>query len=189
MDIGSLMRDHIYTAIVIGSLLEGETTVVLGGYAAHQGYAPWWAVTLLSFGINFCWDQVYYALGRWRGPWLLSRFSGFRLAAERLSPRIHRHRRWLVFSLRFMYGLRTVGPIALGIARVPWKEFFVLNALGALVWVVLFSTLGYIFGKVVATLVGQIVHYELQAVAAIFACGILWFVWHHFRRLRATSGS
>lgn len=188
MDIGSLIQDHIYTAIVIGSLMEGETTVVLGGYAAHQGYAPWWAVTLLSFGINFFWDQAYYALGRWRGPWLLSRFSGVRLTAERLSPRIHRHRRWLVFSLRFMYGLRTVGPIALGIARVPWKEFLLFNAFGALVWAVLFSTLGYLFGKVVATVVGQMARYELQAVAVIFAGGILWFVWHHFRR-RTTPGS
>lgn len=114
MNVGNLMRDHVYTAIVIGSLLEG-----VGGYASHQGYAPWWAVTLLSFIVNFFWDQGYYALGRWRGNWLLSKLPRLRLATERLSPRIHRNNRWLIFSLRFMYGLRTVGPIALGTARVP----------------------------------------------------------------------
>ena len=80
MSISNLMRDHVYTAIVIGSLLEGETTVVLGGYASHQGYAPWWAVTLLSFIVNFFWDQGYYALGRWRGVMAYSESANDRLS-------------------------------------------------------------------------------------------------------------
>lgn len=185
MNVGNLMREHVYTAIVIGSLLEGETTVVLGGYASHQGYAPWWAVTLLSFIVNFFWDQGYYALGRWRGNWLLSKFPRLRLATERLSPRIHRNSRWLIFSLRFMYGLRTVGPIALGIARVSWKQFLVFNAIGALVWAVLFSSLGYVFGKAISTIIGEVSHYEMQAALAILAGGIVWFVWSHFRHARS----
>ena len=52
MDIGALLQQHIYPAIVLGSLMEGETTVVLAGYAAHQGYAPLWAVMVLTAGIN-----------------------------------------------------------------------------------------------------------------------------------------
>lgn len=47
IDIAELLRDHIYAAIVLGGLVEGETTVVLAGYAAHQGYVAWWAVAAL----------------------------------------------------------------------------------------------------------------------------------------------
>lgn len=64
MDASALLQNHVYTAVVQGSLVEGETTVVLAGYAAHQGYAPWWAVALLAAATNFCLDQGYYALGR-----------------------------------------------------------------------------------------------------------------------------
>jgi len=32
-----LLADHGYLAVFIGSLLEGETILVLAGFAAHQG--------------------------------------------------------------------------------------------------------------------------------------------------------
>lgn len=84
-----------------------------------------------------------------------------------------------------MYGLGTVGPIALGIARVSWKQFLVFNAIGALVWAVLFSSLGYVFGKAISTIIGEVSHYEMQAALAILAGGIVWFIWSHFRHARS----
>jgi membrane protein DedA with SNARE-associated domain len=74
MDITSLLPEHIYPAIVLGSLAEGETTVVLAGYAAHQGYAPLSAVIALTAVVNFLLDLGWFWLGRWHGPQLLARF-------------------------------------------------------------------------------------------------------------------
>ncbi len=185
MDFSALLRDHVYTAIILGSLVEGETTVVLAGYAAHQGYAPWWAVTLLAATINFCLDQGYYVLGRWRGDWLLARLPSLRVGVVRMTPLIHRHRVCVIFGVRFMYGLRTAGPVALGITRVPWRDFVVFNALGALVWALVFSALGYVFGKAIAAALGQIAHYEAVAVITIFVAGLAWFSYRRWRRARA----
>lgn len=187
MDISALLRNHVYTAVLLGSLVEGETTVVLAGYAAHQGYAPWWTVTLLAATVNLCLDQAYYALGRWRGDWLLARLPRLRSGVERVTPLLHRHRAWVIFGVRFMYGLRTAGPLALGVARVPWRDFAVFNALGAIVWATVFSTLGYVFGKAIAMILGQIAHYEAQAVAVIFIVGLAWFAHYRWRLSRATG--
>lgn len=181
MNIESLLQGHVYTAIVVGSLVEGETTVVLAGFAAHQGYASWWSVTLLAAAINFCWDQVYFALGRWRGAWLIHRSSHLAAGIERMRPYLARRRRWVIFGVRFMYGLRTAGPVALGIADTPWREFVLFNALGALTWAALFSALGFVFGRTLSTLVGEIAHYEAEAVLAIFAVGLGAYLLHHVR--------
>ena len=187
MDITALLHSHIYTAIVLGSLVEGETTVVLAGFAAHQGYAPWWAVTLLAAAVNFVWDQSLFALGRWRGDWVLSKAPRLRAGVQRMSPLIHRHRRWVVFGVRFMYGLRTAGPIALGLARVPWPDFIVFNALGAAVWATVFAGLGYAFGNTIARVIGVAAHYEALAVLAILLLGIVAFGVHRWRRSRART--
>ena len=185
MDVSALLQNHVYTAVVLGSLVEGETTVVLAGFAAHQGYAVWWAVTLLAAAVNFCLDQGYYALGVWRGDRLLKRLPRLRVGVERITPLLHRHRAWVIFGVRFMYGLRTAGPIALGIARVPWRDFVFFNALGALVWATVFSALGYVFGKAIAAALSQIAHYELLAVAVIFIVGLAWFAYYQWRLSRA----
>ena len=185
MDVSALLQSHVYTAVFLGSLVEGETTVVLAGYAAHQGYASWWAVTLLAATINFCLDQGYYALGHWRGEWLLARLPQLRSGVERITPLLHRHRRWGTFGVRFMVGLRTAGPLALGMARVPWRDFVLFNGLGAVVWAAIFSALGYVFGNTIATALGVIAHYEAQAVAAIIVAGLVWFAYHRVRVARA----
>ncbi len=188
MDISALLHTHIYSAIVLGSLVEGETTVVLAGFAAHQGYAPWWAVTLLAAVINFAWDQTLFALGRWRGDWVLSKAPRLRDGVQRISPLIHRRRRRVVFGVRFMYGLRTAGPIALGLARIPWPDFLLFNALGAVVWATAFAGLGYAFGNAIARVIGVVAHYEALAVLAILLLGSMAYGIARWRRgrLRAT---
>ena len=186
MDIGALLQQHLYAAIVLGSLVEGETTVVLAGYAAHQGYAPWWAVTALAACVNFALDLGWYLLGRWRGPQLLARFAALRHGVEAITPRLHRHRRRVVFLVRFMVGLRTAGPVALGVARVRWQDFVAFSALGAAAWASTMSGLGYAFGRAIAVFLGELAHYEKLA-AAVIAAGVLSVVLWRSHRSREVA--
>jgi membrane protein DedA with SNARE-associated domain len=184
LDISSLLRDHVYTAVVLGGFVEGETTTVLAGYAAHQGYVAWWRVAAFSALVHFCIDQTWFVLGRWRGQQLMARFPKLARGVARLTPRLHRHRRWFAFSLRFLYGLRTAGPIAMGFARVPWFEFSFFSALGALAWSSLWCGVGYGFGQTITAVLGRIAHYEREAlvVAAIVAVGVVvGLAWRHWR--------
>jgi membrane protein DedA with SNARE-associated domain len=182
LDVSGLLRDHVYTAIVLGGLVEGETTAVLAGYASHQGYVSWWAVAVLTALVNFVLDQTWFLIGRWRGEQLLARFPVLRRGVESIAPRLQRNRRWIVFSVRFMYGLRTAGPIAMGMARVPWSDFAAFNALGAAAWALVFTGLGYAFGRAIAVVIGEIAHYEMLAVGVIIIGGMAGWVWHRQRR-------
>ena len=183
---GLLMKDHIYTAIVLGSLVEGETTAVLAGYAAHQGYAPWLLVTTAVATVNFFWDQLYFLLGLHYGVRLTGRFPRLKSGVERVAPMIHRNRRAIVFGMRFMYGLRTAGPLALGIAKIRWREFVLINFLGAVVWAALFSGLGYLFGRAIALVIAEAAKYEAAVLAVVILCGLGYWVW---RRLREPAGA
>lgn len=181
MDIAGLLQEHIYPAIVLGSLLEGETTVVLAGYAAHQGYAPLSAVIALTTVVNFLLDLTWFWLGRWRGPQLLARFPALRRGVDVVTPRLHLHRRKAIFLVRFMYGLRTAGPIALGIAGVPVREFLLFNALGAAVWATTFASLGYAFGRALTVFLGHLAHYEKLEAALIVVGGLCALLWRNHR--------
>lgn len=50
----SLIENYGYLAILIGTFLESETILVLGGFIAHQGYLalPW--VILAAFAAINC---------------------------------------------------------------------------------------------------------------------------------------
>jgi len=84
-----------------------------------------------------------------------------------------------------MYGLRTAGPVALGSHTVcPGATSSSSTPSGAIVWAAVFSTLGYVFGKAIAAALGQVTHYEAQAVIAILVIGLAWFAHHRWRRKR-----
>src|SRR5574338_667137 len=181
MDLGSLLHEHLYLAVAVGGLLEGETVVVLAGLAAHQGYASWWAVTLFAALVNAVVDQFWFLVGHWHGPAVVARLPGLRRRVDALAPRLYHHRRWLIFGLRFSYGLRVAGPVALGMTRMPLREFALFNVPAALLWSAIFTGLGYLGGIALVAMLERIHRHEHVIVAAVLALGGLAWVLARWR--------
>ncbi len=184
MDIGYLIEQHGYLALAAGSAIEGETFVVLAGFAAHRGYLSLPAVILVAGVLNFGWDQFYFWLGRRHGRWLLVRFPVLRKKSARVLALLERYPLPLIVGVRFLYGLRIAGPIAIGLSAVPWPRFLALNLMGAMLWAVVFSVLGYLFGQAVGLFLDDLRRHELWIFAVIAVAGLV--TWLVFRR-RAVS--
>jgi membrane protein DedA with SNARE-associated domain len=184
MSVQELLQHYGYAAILLGTFLEGETVVVLGGLAAHLGYLdlPW--VIVCAFAGSLFGDQLYFFLGRWRGPRILARRPSWQASADRALGMLDRHRVLLILGFRFLYGLRTVTPFIVGMTKVSVPVFIVLNAFGALVWSVVVGALGYAFGQVFEAFVGRLKHYELEVMGAVAVLGALVWVVQFLRQRR-----
>ncbi|EAT5278726.1 DedA family protein [Salmonella enterica] len=150
MDINTLITHYGYAALVIGSMAEGETVTLLGGVAAHQGLLKFPLVAAAVALGGMMGDQLLYLLGRCYGGKILRRFPRYHTKIRRAQKMIQRHPYLFVIGTRFMYGFRVVGPLLIGASRLPPKIFLPLNIIGALVWALLFTTLGYLGGEVIA---------------------------------------
>ncbi|MCY7264729.1 DedA family protein, partial [Pseudomonas protegens] len=84
------------------------------------------------------------------GGKILRRFPRYHTKIRRAQKMIQRHPYLFVIGTRFMYGFRVVGPLLIGASRLPPKIFLPLNIVGALIWALLFTTLGYLGGEVIA---------------------------------------
>ena len=61
---------------------------------------------------------------------------------------IAKHQRPIILAIRFLYGLRVAGPIAIGMNRsLQWGTFALLNAIGAVIWAVLIAGASYVLVK------------------------------------------
>ena len=58
MSLQQLITDYGYLAILMGTFLEGETILILGGFASHRGYLelPW--VVVSAFIGTLAGDQL-----------------------------------------------------------------------------------------------------------------------------------
>jgi len=181
----TLVTQYGYPIIFLGTLLEGETVLVLGGVAAHLGYLSLDGVILSGLGGTLFGDQLFFLLGRLNGQSLLARHPAWKLRAERVFRLMEQRQNWLILGFRFLYGLRVVTPFALGTSEVAYRRFAALNLIGAGTWVTCISLVGYYFGKAVHSVVGDIEHYELWLMTAIAGTGLLVWVLHLYRRHRS----
>lgn len=181
MPFTDLLMQYGYPALFIGCLLEGETLLLLAGFAAHQGYLSFPLVLLVAFAGGTLGDQLFFQLGRRIGPGILQHCPGSAQRIEQVHRLLARHQRWLIVSIRFLYGLRIAGPVVMGSCKIPTGVFMAFNMLGALLWAVTVASLGYLFGRTGAWLFAGWKQNEAAALLVLAAAGLtVWLV----RRLR-----
>lgn len=184
MSLTALIVAYGYYAVFLGAFIEGETVLVLGGIAAHRGYLNLSWVMAAAFAGGWLGDQLYFFLGRRYGQTILARFPVLQPKARQTQRLVERYHAPLILAVRFFYGLRTVGPMVIGMSAVPALQFVMLNALGALIWAVAVAAAGYAFSNALEALMPQIQHYEEYLFIGVLAAGILvWLI------RRARSGS
>ena len=175
MSLTALIAAYGYYAVFLGTFIEGETVLVLGGIAAHRGYLDLHWVMATAFAGSWLGDQLYFFLGRRYGHAILVRFPALQPKALKVQRLIERHHVSLILAVRFFYGVRTVGPMVIGMSAVPALQFVVLNTFGALIWVVAVAAAGYAFSNALEALMPQIRHYEEYLFIGVLAVGVL--VW------------
>ncbi|EBX2841479.1 DedA family protein [Salmonella enterica subsp. enterica serovar Leeuwarden] len=180
MDINTLITHYGYAALVIGSMAEGETFTLLGGVAAHQGLLKFPLVAAAVALGGMMGDQLLYLLGRCYGGKILRRFPRYHTKIRRAQKMIQRHPYLFVIGTRFMYGFRVVGPLLIGASRLPPKIFLPLNIVGALIWALLFTTLGYLGGEVIAPWLHDLDQHLRHGVwlilAIVLVVGVRWWL-------------
>lgn len=189
MQLEQIVAHYGLWALGLGAGVEGETVVVLGGVMVHRGLLPMVPAMLVAAFGSFVADQTFFAAGRRFRDHAFVRRAQARPTFRRALAQFDRHPVLFVFAFRFLYGLRTVSPLAIGTTSLPAGRFLLVNAAAALLWGAVFVTVGFFFGQAFEAAFGRIRRIEhvvlpLVGMAIVIAAGVsLW------RRRRATTAA
>lgn len=181
MSLQELVSNYGYIAIGIGTFLEGEMVLILGGLAAHRGFLqlPW--VVACAFLGAFSGNQFYFHIGRHNGEKFLAKRPAWQAKSAKVFAMAEKHQIWLILGFSFIYGVRTVTPFLLGVAGVSPIRFFLLSMIGTLAWATLVGSLGYFFGYALTSMLGNIKQYELLIFGIFASIGIVTWLVRHLR--------
>ncbi len=184
-EIESFVQSYGYAALFLGTILEGETVLILAGLMAHMGLMKLPLVILVALLGSFMGDQFYFFLGRRKGAALLDRHPAWQRRAEKAHQAMRRYHNWIMLGFRFVYGMRTITPLILGMDRtIPVRRFILLNLIGAALWSTVIATGGYFFGQVLKIFLADIKRYELALLLVILLIGIAIRLLAHYREKR-----
>ncbi len=163
----ALIIAYGYYIVFIGTFLEGETILILAGFLAHRGYMDFRYVVLFAFLGSLIGDQIYFFIGRYRGSPMLTKHQRWKSKIEVFNRFLRKYNILVILLFRFLYGLRTVAPFAIGMSDVSIQRFILLNAASALLWSVIIGAVGFLFGHAVDHIMGDIKEIEIAVIALL----------------------
>jgi membrane protein DedA with SNARE-associated domain len=180
----NFIASYGYAAIVVGTFLEGETILVIGGFLAHRGYLGLPGVIAAAFAGTLAGDQLFFLFGRVGGMAALARHSGWEHRAARVRRLLQAHETAVILGFRFLYGIRTVTPFLLGASGVSPARFVPLNAVGGALWALCIGLLGYLLGHTLEVLLVELKRYEMFILGAIAVVGAIVWLWSRRKEAR-----
>lgn len=176
-----LIRQYGYLALFIGTFLEGETILLIAGFMAHAGHLDLSLCILAAFVGSLSGDQAAFYIGRFKGKKFIETRPQWKDRVERVHKLLERFHEVLILSFRFFYGLRNLTPFILGTTDISGIKFFVLNAIGALIWAVSFGFAGYFFGTMVTTVLKDVHNVEKYILVAAVVVGLGVWLYKHIK--------
>jgi undecaprenyl-diphosphatase len=176
-------------SLFLGFVFPGETALVLGGVLASQHHLSLPIVIVGAIVGAITGDAVGYAVGRRFGPTLQRSRLGQIVGQPRWTATeefLRRRGGPAVLLGRFTALLRALVPSAAGMARLPYRTFFVWNAVGGTLWATTFVLAGFLAGESYQTIERYLGRGALVLTGVVIA---LIVVVHFVRKRRASANA
>lgn len=142
------------SGLLIGFFLPGDSLLFTAGFLVHQNILSFniHLLVLILFIAAALGDNVGYAFGKRVGRRLFRRKDSLLFHQENLRRAeefYETHGAKTIVLARFVPVVRTFAPIVAGISSMRYRTFLTYNLIGALLWAVGLTYLGYFAGTVI----------------------------------------
>lgn len=180
-DISGTLITYGYIALFFYSLGGGFIALIAAAALSYAGKMDLWLAMGVAFVANFLGDMLLVYMARYN--------------KSVIKPYLQKHRRKLAYShllmkkygssiiifKKFIYGLKTLVPVAIGFTRYDFRKFAFLNLIAAAIWTLAFGFGGYYGAEIVAQIYTKFSDYPY--LAPILALSILFGIWKLFERV------
>ena len=186
--IGIFLIVFAESGLLIGFMLPGDSLLFTAGIFASQGFFNVWLLCALTFVAAVLGDNVGYAFGKRVGPRIFSKKDSLffhQKYIDKSQDFFDKHGGKTLILARFTPIVRTFAPILAGVGKMEYKRFFFYNVIGAVIWAIGVTLLGYFLGS----LIPDPDKYIIPGMIIIIALSILPSIWHVIRDRRAAKNA
>jgi site-specific recombinase, phage integrase family len=177
----NLLTQYGYTILFIWCMMEGEMALIMAGILAHTTHMHI-ALAIFVAGLGgFAGDQIYFYIGRYNKNYISKKLRKQKRKFAIAHLLLKKYGWPIIFIQRYMYGLRTIIPISIGVTRYSAKKYALINLLSAWCWAAITIIPAWILGEEILGILQKAKEHWYYAAPVILL--FLGAVFYGFKRI------
>ena len=161
------LKEYGYIVLFFWSILEGEMGLIMAGIFSHMGEMSL-PISIAVGGLGgFIGDQIYFYIGRFNKRYIHKKLRSQRRKFAIAHLLLKRYGWPIIFVQRYMYGMRTVIPMAIGLTQYSSRQFAIINFISAIAWASITIIPAYYYGEEILNLLKWIKEHWYIAIPVI----------------------
>ena len=147
-DTFSNLATYGYIGLFLYSLGGGFVALIGAGVLSFMGKMDLSLVILIAFVANALGDIMLFYMARYQKGMMMEGLRKHRRKLALSHVLMKKYGSGIIFFQKFVYGIKTLIPIAIGLTKYDFKKFAVLNVLSSAVWALVFGLGSYYSGSI-----------------------------------------
>ncbi|MFN3826516.1 MAG: DedA family protein [Micavibrio sp.] len=176
------------SGIIFCFFLPGDSLLFTAGVIAAQGFLNLAILATGCFVAAVTGNMLGYEVGKRVGMRLFKNGDSRFLKKKHLEMTqrfFDKHGKMAIILARFLPIIRTFTPFLAGMAQVPYRLFVIYSIIGATLWAVGLTVMGYFLGNLIPP--EKLDHYLLPIILGIIILSILPSAWHLYKELQLSK--
>lgn len=173
-----LIRDWGYIILFLYSFGGGFVALVVAGILSYSGELNIIISILVAGTANFLGDQFLFTLARKNKHQAKEMMQKHRRKIAISHLLMRKYGTWVIFIQKYIYGIKTIIPLAMGLTKYDYKKFLFFNILATILWSCVVGMAAYLLGEVVYKYID-----ELKSIIPFIIGAILIALFYFYKKI------
>jgi len=133
-DTFSNLATYGYIGLFLYSLGGGFVALVGAGVLSYMGKMDLSTSIMVAFVANAIGDILLFYMARYQKSMMMEGIRKHRRKLALSHIMMKKYGSWIILIQKFVYGIKTLIPIAIGLTKYDFKKFSILNVISSAIW-------------------------------------------------------
>jgi membrane protein DedA with SNARE-associated domain len=172
-----------YIILFAYSLGGGMVAIIAAGILSYAGKMDLHTSIAVAFVANALGDSMLFYMSRYNKAQIMPYVKKHKRKLALSHVLMKKHGDKIIFFQKFVYGIKTLIPIGIGMTKYPILKFNILNIISAFLWAVILGYASYSAGESLSDASGYLSSHPW--IAPLILLSLLGSIWYYFNVMTA----
>ncbi len=179
-DIINSLSTYGYIILFLYSFGGGMVAIIAAGVLSYAGKMDLTTSIVVAAFANMLGSSFLFYMGRYNKQTLMPYLKSHRRKLALSHIFMKKYGDKIILIQKFIYGLKTLVPMTIGLTKYPQTKFYILNVISAIIWAVSLGIGSYVAGEILIKIAGYFS--ENTFLAPIILLSILGLIWLYLQQ-------